>query len=474
MTTPIPPQITTPDRVETRLGTLRFFDGVPDAASVDLLYDNLDFQRGVEAFLACMRGASLVAVRQGLREVGCVDGTIGVFDALLDSRSLFLTPNTETVYALAWLDLRAGPVVVESPPNTLGVVDDFWFDYVTDLGNVGPDRGQGGKYLFLPPGYAGAVPPPGYFTFTSPTYGNILIWRAFAVHGDPAPAAANIRAHARLYPLARAAAPPEQRFVPLSGRAFNTIHANDVRFYEELAELVDEEPAAALDPDTLGLLAAIGIAKGKPFAPDARLRRILTDAAAVGNATARAILFSPRIEGVYHYPGSHWQVGFVGGSHEFEQQGVRLLDARTRMFYYATGITPAMAAVMVGAGSQYAVAMRDATGAPFDGSRTYRLRLPPDPPVRNFWSIVLYDNQTRSGLQTDQPLPSLGSERAGLLTNPDGSVDLYFGPRAPAGKEQNWIQTVPGKGWNAILRLYGPLQPWFEQTWRPGEIEPLD
>jgi hypothetical protein len=159
MTTPIPPQITTPDRVETRLGTLRYFDGVPDAAGVDLLYDHLDFLRGVEVFLAGMRGASLVAFRQGLREVGCADGAISVFDTLMDARSLLLTPNTETVYALAWLDLRAGPLVVESPPNTLGVVDDFWFRYVTDLGNVGPDRGKGGKYLFLPRGYTGETPP---------------------------------------------------------------------------------------------------------------------------------------------------------------------------------------------------------------------------------------------------------------------------------------------------------------------------
>jgi len=470
MGTAIPAEITTPDKVETRLGTLEFFDGAPSDATVQTVYDHLDFIHGVEVFLNTMRGASVVAFRQGAREAGFADGTIGIFETLMDSKSLFLTPNTETVYAVTWLDLKGGPVVVESPPNTLGLVDDFWFNYVTDLGNAGPDKGKGGKFLFLPPDYTGDVPQ-GYFAFTSPTYGNLLFWRGFQVNGDPKPAVENIKRHARIYPLAQVANPPQQKFVNLSGRAFNTIHANDVRFYEEVNQLVQEEPNEAMDPETLGLLASIGIEKGKPFAPDARMKHILTDAAAVGNATARAIIFASRLDGASLYPNSQWQVGFIGGSHEFQRHGVRLLDARTRMFYYATGITPAMAAKMVGVGSQYAIAFRDAKGHYLDGGKTYRLHLPPNPPAKDFWSIVLYDNQTRSELQTDQQFPSINSQRPDLQTNADGSVDLYFGPNAPAGKASNWVQTVPGKGWNTILRLYGPLEPWFDKTWRPGEIE---
>ena len=473
MTTDIPADILTPDRVETRIGTLRFFDGMPDAATVEKAYDNLDFLRGVEVFLSAMSGASLYAYRQGARENGFGNGEIGIMETLMDSRSLFLTPNAETVYALSWLDLKDGPLVVESPPNVLGIVDDFWFRYVADLGNAGPDRGRGGKFLFLPPGYDGDVPA-GYFVFRSPTFGNVLFWRGFLVNGDPAPAVASFKANARIYPLAQAANPPEQQFVNLSGKALNTIHSNNFHFYEEVAQIVQEEPVDAIVPDFMGRLAAIGIEKGKPFEPDERMRAILADAAAVANATARSILFANRDRAFFLYPNSYWEIGFLGGSHEFLVNGVRYLDARTRMFYYATGITPAMARKMVGIGSQYAISFRDAQGNYLDGGQTYRLTLPADPPMRDFWSIVVYDGQTRSMLQTDQQFPSVGSLKSDIVLNADGSVTVYFGPEAPEGMESNWIQTVPGKSWNVILRLYGPLEPWFDKVWRPGDIELID
>jgi len=468
---PVPRSIQTPDRVETRLGTLEFFDGYPDPSTVAAVYDNLDFQRGVRAFLDALPIASLHAMRGGLREVGAVNGTVGIFENLMDARTLFLTANTESVYAFVWLDLNDGPMVIESAPNTLGILDDFWFGHVTDLGNAGPDRGEGGKYLILPPGYEGEVPE-GYYTFESRTHGNWLLWRGFLDDGDPQPAVANLKGNTRIYPLAQRSNPPATEFVNLSGRAFNTVHANDLTFYEEVHAVLQEEPVDALDPEFLGLLASIGIEKGKPFAPDARMTEILTDAAAAGNATARALVFATRDPAAFYYEGSAWKTGFIGGSHEFESDGVRLLDGRSLFFYYATGITPAMAAKMVGVGSQYAGAMVDSEGRALDGAYTYRLRVPPDVPVQDFWSLVLYDNQTRSMLQTDQPFPSLNSER-GVVPNADGSTDIFFGPSAPAGKEGNWIQTVPGKGWSVILRLYGPLDAWFDKTWQPGEIERL-
>jgi hypothetical protein len=236
--------------------------------------------------------------------------------------------------------------------------------------------------------------------------------------------------------------------------------------------LVQEEPTAAMDPETLGLLAAIGIEKGKTFAPDERMRKILTEAAAVGNATARAILFKSRMKDAFFYPNSAWCTPFVGGSYEFLlQPGVRNLDARTMMFYYATGITPAMAATMVGVGSQYAAAFVDSEGNALDGSKTYRIHLPAGIPAKNFWSFVLYDNRTRSELQTDARFPSIGSQKKDIVTNTDGSVDVWFGSTAPQGHEANWAQTVPGKGWNVLLRLYGPQQAWFDKTRTPGEFE---
>jgi len=206
------------------------------------------------------------------------------------------------------------------------------------------------------------------------------------------------------------------------------------------------------------------------------MKAILEDAAAVGNATARAVSFQPRDPETFIYENSGWTTGFVGGDYQWLDDGGiggRNLDARTRFFYMATVNTPAMAMKMIGLGSQYAVLNVDSNGEVLDGSKNYRLRIPADVPAKDFWSIVVYDPQTRSELQTSQPYPSKNSRRDALLTNPDGSVDLYFGPSAPDGQEANWTRTVPGKGWFTVLRLYGPLEPWFDKTWRPGEAEPL-
>ncbi len=472
MTTNIPVEITTPDSVDTRIGTLKFFDGLPDKATVEKAYDNLDFLRGVDVFLNTMPGASLYAMRQGFRDIGAVDGTIAVFQDLMDSKSLFLTPNTETVYAGTWLDLSKGPVVVESPPNVLGVADDFWFRYIADLGNAGPDKGKGGKFLFLPPGYKGAVPN-GYFVYKSPTFNNLLIWRGFVVKGDTGPAVENFKKNTRIYLLSEAAHPPQNKVVEVSGKEMNTIHANNAKFYEEVNSIVQEEPADSQDPELLGQLAGIGIVKGKPFEPDERMKKILADAAAVGNATARAISFRGRNQTTYLYPGKAWFNPFAGGSYLFLSDGRRDLDGRTAFFYVATVVTPAMAAKMVGVGSQYAGSALDANGNYLDGGKNYKLTLPPNVPAKDFWSVVLYDPQTRSELQTDQRFPSLSSQK-NVAKNADGSYDVYFGPQPPAGKESNWVQTVPYKGWFMILRLYGPLEPWFDKTWRPGDIQPVN
>ena len=417
-----------------------------------------------------MPAASLVAQRTVMRSFGPDNQTAAIFENLMDSRSLFLTANTESVYCVAWLNLKEGPIVVESPPNTLGLVDDFWFHYVTDLGLAGPDKGKGGKFLFLPPGYKGKVPT-GYYVYRSKTYNNLFATRGFMVNGSPKTGVDNIKQHLHIYPLSQAANPPALKFINSSGKDFNTIHAMDYSFYEEVNQVVQDEPNAATDPETLGLLASIGIEKGKPFAPDDRMKKILTEAAIVGNATARANAYRTRLTDAFFYPNSAWCTPFIGGSYLFERDGVRLLDARSFMFFYATGITPAMAIRMVGAGSAYATAFVDSKQQPFDGSKTYHLHLPPNIPAKQFWSLVLYDNQTRSMLQTDQQFPSIGSQKKGVVTNSDSSVDIYFGPKAPAGKDGNWVQTWPDKGWNVILRLYGPLKPWFDKTWKPSEIE---
>lgn len=468
---PLKKHIVTPSVVETeRLGTLNYFDGYPSEETVEKVFDNLDFSRGMETFLNGIPAASMHAMLEGFRGAGVDElGEIGIFESLMDSKSLFLTPNTESVYAISHIDLKSGPIVVESPPNTLGMINDMFFRYVADLGNAGPDRGLGGKFLVLPPTYNEEVPE-GYYVVQSPTYQNIVFWRGFLQNGDPKPAVESIKANTNMYLLSQAENPPKPVFIDWSGRRFNTVHANDFKFYEELNEVIQYEPSEAFEPQILGIFKSIGIEKGKEFNPDSRLKGILEDAVKVGNATARAISFSPRNKEIYLYPDSYWTISFIGG-YKFQTNNAREIDGRALFHYLATAVTPAMEVKMVGVGSQYTGTYKDSQGQYLDGSLNYKLTIPANPPVKDFWSIVLYDPQTRSMLETDNPYPSVNSELSGLEKNGDGSVDLYFGPKSPEGKEKNWIQTIENKGWFIILRLYGPLEPWFEKTWQPGEIE---
>jgi hypothetical protein len=460
----IPEQILTPDKVDTRIGTLNFVDGVPTTETTQKLYDNLDFFRGTEVFLNFIPAASIEAFRLGHGTIGATKSNqVVIYDQLLDANPLLLTGNTDTVYCIGFLDLQAdGPTVVEVPPGSgPGTVNDAFFRFVVDMGAPGPDRGKGGKYLIVPPGYKGDLPKSGYFVSQSPSYVNILALRGFLVDGKPDRASKMFREGVKIYPLSKAGNPPKMQFINGSKVPFNTIHANNFEFYKELDHVFQKEPVDFIDPELRGLATAIGIRKGKPFAPDERMTKILTEAVAVGNATARAVSFRGRDAQAPYYPNSQWKNLFASADYRFLEDGGaagRNLDARTTFYYGYTVNTPAMIQKLVGAGSQYALAFADKSGNPFDGAK-------------NFWSVVVYDPQTRSELQTGQPFPSKNNKRDKLIANADGSVDLYFGPKAPAGKEANWIQSVPNKGWFTIFRLYGPLEPWFDKTWRPGEIE---
>ncbi len=470
MTTDIPSSITTPEKVETSIGTLKFLNGSPDAETATKVYDNLDFQRGTQSFLNGLPIVSVEAARRALAGFGPANQTVLISEQLLDARSLFLTANTTTPYTIAFLDLKDGPLVVEVPSLVLGPIDDVLFKWDTDLGFTGPDKGKGGKYLLLPPGYTGSTPE-GYFVVHCRTFGHLIFFRTFLKDGDPAPGVDNVKKNLKIYSLSQAANPPAMNFINMSGKFFNTIGPANYTAFEFIDHVIQAEPADVMDPDLLGVYASIGIQKGKTFAPDARMKKILVDAAAVGDATSRTIAFKNRDKAAYDYPNSAWCTAFIGGSYKFEENGVRLLDAQTFFFFYATGITPSMSMKLApGEGSAYAACFADSKGNPLDGKKTYQVHMPPNIPAKDFWSLTAYDNETRSLLQTDQQSPAAGSINKGLVVNKDGSVDVYFGPKAPAGKENNWVQTVPEKGWNTVLRLYGPLEPWFNKTWQPGEI----
>ena len=509
----IPPSLITPDKVETRIGPLQFKDGAPSVDTAAKVYDALDFTRGLDAFLNSYGGASAYAIRKGFLGIGAEDNTVVLFPELMDSRSLFLTANADTIYYLAVVDLTKGPMVVEQPSKGLGTINDMWFGWIIDVGFPGPDRGEGGRYLLLPPGYDGPVPDGGFYVARSKTTRVLYAARAFLADNDPKAPVENIKKSMKIYPYTpggfgtsiatalegkvrlEANAPiPATKFVEASGKSFNTIPPSDHSFFEMIDANIQQEPADSYNPELAGQLAAIGIVKGKPFNPDARMRKILTDAAAVGNAAGRVLNWRPSESlGWNYYPGSSWANMLWQGGANFETPppmitkeglfkplpptGARTLDSKTAFYYGYTLDSPGTIMRLPRVGSQYLMGFLDGNKNDLDGGKTYKVTLPKDIPAAAFWSFTVYDNQTRSMLDTPQRYPRAGSQNypsPAAEPNADGSITVYFGPTQPAGvKRGNWIQTVPGKGWFALLRLYSPLESFFTKEWRLSEIEPV-
>lgn len=466
----VPTSILTPDSVSTELlGNLEFFDGMPSKATVDKSYDFIDLSRATEAFLSGMPAASVYAILEGFKEAGMKPGDMGITEDLMDARSLYLTPNSTTPYCMVELNLENGPMVMEVPAGVLGPIGDAFFRWVSDVGLTGPDQGKGGKYLFVHTSYEGEIPS-GYFVVKVPTFRNPAFFRAFVQNGDIVGAVRHVKENFRLYPLSQADNPPAQKFVNVSGLQYNTVHANDFHFFEEMNAVIQHEPSDAFNSEILGLFASIGIKKGLPFDPDARMKKILTEAVAIGNATARSICFAPRDKNVYYYPDRQWYASFAG-SYDFMDNGAMMLDNRVLWHYIATGVTPAMSTPKIGTGSVYPTVARDSEGNYLDGGKTYTVTLPGPVPAKAFWAFTAYDSQTRSFLETDQKSAGLDSLNPKVKKNSDGSFTLWFGPKAPEGHEGNWVQTMPGKSYFVFMRLYGPLESWFDKTWRPGDFE---
>lgn len=504
--------ISTPDKVvTTQLGTLNFKDGVPDAATTQKLYDELDYIRAVDAFINSYPAVNMLAIRKGFIKAGINDNEFIVTSGLMTSKSLFLTANADTYYFWGYVDLTKGPIVIETPPGALGIFDDMWWKWISDFGLPGADRGEGGKYLLVPPGYKGSLPEGGFYVHQSKTWQVACLGRLFLVNNDPKPVDEIVKKTLKLYPyspggvgssigmflngqgvLGSLGAPASPKFIEGTGKEMNTIPPADYTYFELLNEVIQTQPAESMDPEILGQCAAIGMVKGKPFNPDARMKKILTEAVAVANAAGRAVLFNPRSSEGFSYYGdeSKWVNSLFTGGYEFmtpppeitkdgvkpnPSDGARKLNSRIWFFYLATGVTPAMCMRIENVGSQYLVAFLDSKSIPLDGNKTYKVTLPPNIPAARFWSFTVYDNQTRSFLETPQLYPRAGSQSypsPAAKADANGSTTVYFGPKQPTGVERgNWVQTMPGKGWFTILRLYSPLKTFYDKSWRVGEIE---
>jgi hypothetical protein len=380
----------------------------------------------------------------------------------------FLTGNNSTVYAIASLDLKVdGPTVVEIPPGMMGTANDALFKFLVDFGFVGPDEGQGGKYLFLPPGHDAAAPE-GFFIVESPSYRIWVMMRGFGEVGLGDEAVAWFEEHLRVYPLATG--PRPGTFTNATGMGINPLPAEDGSAFGMLDEIVQHEPEELFGPEQLGRLATLGIRKGEPFDPDERLQRILDQGAKQGVAMCRAILYASREPDIRYWPDRRWEKMFLYNT-TFERNGVNDIDARTLWHYQAIVVSPNLLSTTPGAGTAYLTCFRDKDGRYLDGANNYRLRVSANPPVKRFWAVTAYDPLTRGLLDAGGNTNKTVGSNEEPVVNPDGSVDVHFGPAAPTGMEKNWVPTNRDMGFFLVFRFYGPTEGYIDKSWVLNDLE---
>jgi hypothetical protein len=486
------PQVFAQEGNFDRLANLPMKEGQPTKETAQTLRDELLFQRATQTYLWALPLINTLGMQVGSEKTfGAGYNVLPIWKKRLDAKTLVTTPNSDVLYAMSYVDLgKDGPLVMEAPPGLQGIFDDYWQrpipvdggKFFGDIGLAGPDGGKGGKFLLVPPGYKGTVPE-GYFVYRSATNSVFVFLRGF--YEDPknlTPAVEHLE-RTKIYPLNGEATAKPMKFPDASGVPVNMLPISDGSAFVQLKLLLDKEGANLAGPDRLGDLAAIGIVKGQPFTPDARTRKVLDQAAKTGYEMSRVQLFQNVVGGVSYliFPDRQWSNPLANQTPAnptasandwpwLNAAGILTTDSRINYFtgYYA--ISVGMASQIPGKGANYWMAYFDSESKPLVGGSNYRLHLPPNVPAAIFWSVTLYDAENSSGLANGQPFPSLGS-RDKPAENPDGSTDLYLGPKAPIGKEANWLATAPGKGYFVILRLYGPTEPAIDKSWKPGDIE---
>ena len=459
---------------KTRIGKLTFTSGYPTEKTVQKLYDELDFQRAVQAYLWALPMASYGAMADEHIRLGCGSSAVLVLDKSGEQQQLVLTANQDTVYMSGALDLRNGPMVMELPPGLLGTMNNIWQQPLCDLGGpFSPEQNRGGRFLILPPGYDGPMPEFHFHVVASDSNIVVFYLRAIPQTRDDFPKLVELIHTYKQYKLSEAKEPPKMEFISLSGKESDMLTNEGFAYFESLARYIKENPPRSQDMAMLGMLESLGIAHGRPFEPDERLRTILTEAAEVGRAMAKTLAWQPRIpkDTLYAYPEKrHWKYIFFGDP-IFHTPDYMAIDQRSKYTFEAIGTAKSMVVAVPGQGSQYIGLYMDASGKWLSGEHTYKIHFPKDVPANMFWSLTAYDNETRSLIQNDLGRPLVGSVH-GAKANEDGSYDAYFGPELPEGvAKENWVQTRPKSGWFAYLRLYGPEQPYFDKTWIPGDAE---
>ena len=434
------------------------------------------YQRAIHAYMTMLPALNVIGMRDGSEaEFGSGYNVLPIWKDRMDSLTWVPTPNADVIYAMSYLDLKeTGPLVVNAPANTIGMFTDFFQRTLTDVGAGGPDRARGGLFLLLPPDYDGHVPG-GYYTFTSPTYNVFLFFRTIMGQGDgePDPAAGvAVAERTRVFPLwteEKDALPME--FPNASGRRLDMMYPTHFEYWTKLKSFVDYEPISAIDPELRGVLASIGIVKGEPFEPSDWQREQL----------ARAVATAPRMilalaqlgrgdERNLYYDDRQYESAWAGGTAEWMQESYLDVNARSRFFQFAYSSAPAMNIHTTGAGAKYPYAYRDADGEFLDGSNTYKLHLPPDPPADLFWAVTAYNITDGTMPETEQRLPSTNGYYD-IPRNDDGSIDIFVGPAKPAGvADAAFIQTIPGRHFLVAVRLYGTAVEFYDQTWKPDDF----
>ncbi|RSL18777.1 hypothetical protein EDE15_4379 [Edaphobacter aggregans] len=449
-----------------------FERGFPTSDTAQKAYDAADLNRAIEAYKFFYPSVSILATWKGNEAAGVV--TNKSFLILQGSpHQLVFTPNSDTPYAGANIDLSSGPMVVELPPGPLMcVANDLNQRYVMDMGIPGPDAGKGGKHLLIPPGYKGKIPA-GYFTGT-PTTNRVLFMVRVIPPGGNVQAGIDMLKTVKIHPLNGPAVWPvtwseigdrSQDFTPVRWE-------RNLDYWKQLAELINQEPAYEAYRMNYGQLASLGIEKGKPFNPDARMQGILVKAAQIANDQMRVQSFADRRPDRVAWPDRKWEWASLRPENgTFDLPTAKDLEARDKWFYQAQIESPAMFRRTPAAGSLYWLGTRDGSGAFLDGGKTYKLTVPQPVPAKLFWSVTVYDPDSRSEIVTDTYKAALRSLYELKDTSSAPSVELYFGPTAPAGHEAQWIKTIPGKGWFTYFRVYGPEQAAFDGSWKPGDFE---